>query len=377
MDGYKDHLFALIVAGGGGTRLWPKSRNAVPKQFLKLFGGKTLTQITAHRFKEILPWDRIFVVTVSDSYKKEILKEVPQILAQNIIVEPLRKNTAPAHGIGSAYIYKIDKDAVILNESADHLVKPERTYFKTLMAGAAAAYGGDYIVTIGIKPTYPGTGYGHIKKGKKFGEYEGEDVYEFEGFIEKPSLELAEKFNKTGQYFWNANEYVFRADTYLKALRQFEPEVGSAIDNIYQSIGSKDIEKVILREYERIPDKTKDGKAMSIDYAVSEKAKNILLVVANYHWTDIGDWNEVWENLPKDENKNVIIDGEEPGGRVINIDTTQTLVHMDGRLIAIVDVDDIAIVDSKDILLVCKRSSAQSVKKIVEQLKAEKRKELL
>jgi len=190
-------------------------------------------------------------------------------------------------------------------------------------------------------------------------------------------VEMAEKFNKTGQYFWNANEYVFRADTYLKALRQFEPEVGSAIDNIYQSIGSKDIEKVILREYERIPDKTKDGKAMSIDYAVSEKAKNILLVVANYHWTDIGDWNEVWENLPKDENKNVIIDGEEPGGRVINIDTTQTLVHMDGRLIAIVDVDDIAIVDSKDILLVCKRSSAQSVKKIVEQLKAEKRKELL
>jgi len=373
MNSYKEHLYALIVAGGGGTRLWPKSRNATPKQFLKLFENKTLTQITAHRFNKIIPWENIFVVPVSEDYKKEILKEVPQILPQNIIVEPLRKNTAPAHGIGAAYIYKKDKDAVILNESADHLVNPDDLYFKTLHA----ADSGDWIVTIGIRPTYPGTGYGHIKKGKKFGDFEGEDVYEFEGFIEKPSLEMAEKFNQTGQYFWNANEYVFRADTYLKALREFEPEVGAAIDNIYEAIGSPQEEKVIREEYQRIPDKTKDGKAMSIDYAVSEKAKNILLVVASYHWTDIGDWSEVWENLPKDKDNNVIIDGDEPGGRVINIDTSETLIHMDGRLIAVVDVDDIAIVDSKDVLLVCKKSRAQSVKKIVEQLKVEKKTELL
>jgi len=374
---YKDHLYALIVAGGGGTRLWPLSRNERPKQFLKLFNHQTLTQITAHLLNKIIPWERIFVVTVSEDYKKEVLEEVPKILTENVIVEPLRKNTAPAHGIGAAYIYRKDKDAVILNEAADHLVGPDELYFKTLTAAAAAAYAGDWIVTVGIKPAYPEIGFGHIKKDGKFGEFNGEKVYKFGKFIEKPSLELAERFNKSGQYFWNANEYVWRADTYLKALKEHEPEVGQAIEHIYESIGSKNEEKVIKEEYSKIPENTKDGKPMSIDYAVSEKAKNILLVVAKYHWTDIGDWKGVWENLPKDKNNNVIIDGNIPGGRVINIDTSETLVHLDGRLIAMVDVDDIAIIDTKDALLVCKKSRAQSVKKIVEQLREEKESRVL
>lgn len=376
-DNYKNHLYALIVAGGGGTRLWPKSRNSEPKQFLKLFKGQTLMQITAYRFRKILPWERIYTVTVSEDYKKEILEELPEILPQNIIVEPLRKNTAPAHGIGAAFINKKDKDSVILNESADHLVEPESSYFKTLNAAADAAYKGDWIITVGIKPTYPGVGYGHIKKAENHGVFEGETIYKFGEFIEKPSLELAEKFNATGQYFWNANQYVWRADTYLRALRCHEPVVGGVIDKVYKAIGTKDEKKVISEEYKKIPEKTKDGKPMSIDYAVSEKAKNILLIVAGYKWTDIGDWKEVWENLPKDKNDNVIIDGDVPGGRVINIDTSETLIHLDGRLIAMVDVDDIAIVDTKDVLLVCKKSRAQSVKKIVEQLKEEKRLELL
>ncbi|MBX4205825.1 hypothetical protein KW795_01365 [Candidatus Microgenomates bacterium] len=376
-DTYKDHLYALIVAGGGGTRLWPVSKNSRPKQFLKLFNNKTLMQVTAHRFNKILPWEKIFVVTVSDEYKKEIIKEVPQIIPKNIIVEPLRKNTAPAHGIGAAYIYKKDKDAVILNESADHLVNPQNLYFRTLKVAAAAAFSGDWIVTVGIRPTYPGIGYGHIKKAEKFAVFEKKAVYKFGKFIEKPSLEDAKKFNASGEYFWNANQYVWRADTYLKALNKFEPKVGQAIENISRKVGSLFEKKVILSEYKKIPEETTDGKPMSIDYAVSEKADNLLLVVADYHWTDIGDWKEVWENLPKDESANVFIQGNEEGGRVINIDTSETLVHLDGRLVAIVDVDDIAIIDTKDVLLVCKKSRAQSVKKIVEQLKQEGRKDLL
>jgi mannose-1-phosphate guanylyltransferase len=377
MQDYKDHLYALIVAGGGGTRLWPRSRKKSPKQFLKLFNKQTLTQITAGRFSKILPWEKIYVVTVSEEYKREILKEVPKIFPQNIIVEPVGKNTAPAHGIGAAYIYKKDPEAVILNESADHLVKPESKYFHTLMAAAAAAASGDWIVTIGIKPTYPGVGYGHIKRDEKYGDFEGVPVYKFGQFVEKPDLATAKKFNASGNYFWNANLYVWKAQTYLKALRTHEPRVGKAIDSIYESIGTDKEGKVIVAEYGVIPEKTQEGKPMSIDYAVSEKAKNILLIVAEFDWADIGDWSEVWENLPHDKDQNVIIDGDEKGGRVINIDTTNTLVHMDGRLITIVDVDDIAIVDTKDILLVCKRSRAQSVKKIVEQLKAEKKKDLL
>lgn len=370
-DGFKDHLYALIVAGGGGTRLWPKSKNSFPKQFLRLFKGQTLMQITAYRFKKIMPWEKIFVVTVSEDYKREILKEIPEILPGNIIVEPERKNTAPAHGIGAAYLCKMDENAVILNGAADHLVKPDEKYFDTLMVAAEVAYGGDWIVTIGIKPTFPGIGYGHIKRGGEFGVIGGRKIYKFGEFVEKPDLETAKKFNASGDYYWNANMYVWRADTFLNALRKHEPRVGKAIDSIYESIGTPEEKEVTKKEYAVIPEKTQEGKSMSIDYAVSEKADNILLVLADFDWTDIGDWSEVWENLPKDKDNNVIIDGEEPGGRVINIDTSNTLVHTDGKLIAMIDVDDIAIIDTKDVLLVCKRSRAQSVKKIVEQLKEE------
>lgn len=374
---YEDHLFALIVAGGGGTRLWPRSRNKTPKQFLKLFHGKTLVQITAERLHKILPWEKIIVVIVSEDYKKETLKEVPELKPENVLVEPLRKNTAPAHGIGAAYIYKKDKDAVILNAASDHLINPDSKYSKIMKAAATAAFGGDWIVVVGIKPTYPGVGYGHIKRKEKFGVFDGEDVYKCGEFIEKPSLEMAEKFNKSGDYFWNANQYVWRADTYLKALRTYQPKVGAAIDKIYNAFGEKNEEKIILEEYSKIPENTPEGKPMSIDYAVSEKAKNILLIAATYDWTDIGDWNEVWKNLPKDKDGNVFIDGDEPGGEIINIGTSNALIQTDGRLIAVVDVDDVAIIDSHDVLLICKRSQAQSVKKIVEKLKADNRKELL
>lgn len=374
---YKDHLYALIVAGGGGTRLWPKSRNKTPKQFLRLFKNKTLTQITAERLRKLLPWDNIFVVTVSDDYKKEVSKEVPDIPRDNIFVEPARKNTAPAHGLGALYIYKKDKDAVIINAAADHLVEPEEMYIKASEAAAAAAFSGDWMVALGIKPTYPNIGYGHIKRGNKFGIFEGEKLYKLDEFIEKPPLSLAKKYTRSGNYYWNANQYVWRADTYLKALKTHEPKVGRAMDNIYKAIGTKNEEKVINDEYKNLPDTTSEGKDLSIDYAVSERAKNFLVLPVKYKWTDIGDWREVWENLPKDDLDNVIIDGKEPGGEVINLDTNNALVHTDGRMIAIIDVDDIVIVDTKNALLVCSKSKAQNVKKIVEQLKKEKRKELL
>lgn len=374
---YKKHLYAIIVAGGGGTRLWPRSRNATPKQFLKLFKNKTLTQITANRFNKIVPWEKIFIVTTTQEYKKEALKEVPEFVPENVLVEPLRRNTAPAHGLGATFIYSKDKDAVILNESADHLVKPHGRYFEILNAAAEAAYGGDWMVAVGIKPTYPNIGYGHIKRGKRFGRFGGETIYKLDKFVEKPPLALAKKYTASGKYFWNANEFVWRADTYIKALNSYEPEVGKSLEYIAQAIGTSSEQKVINREYKKMPEKTKEGKPLSIDYAVAEKAKNFLVIGADYHWTDIGDWNEVWVNLKKDDVRNVIIDGDEPGGRVINLDTTDAIIHTDGRLIAVVDVDNVVVVDTKNALLVCSKSKAQNVKKIVNQLKAERKKEYL
>jgi mannose-1-phosphate guanylyltransferase len=367
---YKDHLYALILAGGGGTRLWPKSREKTPKQFLKIFNRKTLTQITAERLSQILPWGKIFVVTVSEAYKREILEEIPSFLSENIIVEPARRETGPAHGLGATYIYKRDPQAVIITESADRLVDPVSKCLETLLAAAKVAFEKRCLIAMGVKARYPNVGYGHIKRGKKEERVGGIQFYKLEKFVEKPPLSLAKKYTASGEYYWNAGQFVWRADTLLESLSKHAPDISKNLKEIDKVIGTDKEKKSLQKVYELMP-------KIAIDYAVAEKEKNFLVVEGDFHWTDIGDWNEVWENLPKDKEGNVIIDGEEPGGRIMNIDTSNSLIHTDGRLVAIVNVDDIAIVDTEDILLVCKRSDAQSVKKIVEQLKKEKKKELL
>lgn len=378
IDGeYKDHLYAVILNGGGGTRLWPKSRNNFPKQFIKLFKGQTLNQITCKRLNKILPWERIYCVTVSEHYKKEILKEVPEFIEKNIIVEPIRRDTAPAHGIGAAFVYKKDPQAVIINESADRLVNPVNKYLKTLLAAAKTAYEDKIFVSMGVKPRYPHTGLGHIKKGDNYKNIDGIKLFVADKFIEKPPLPLAKRFTASGKYYWNAGQFVWRAADFLESVETFESKVGKSLRNIIEAIDTKDEKKIILEEYEKIPTKTVDGKPMSVDFAVIEKVRKMLVVEGSFFWTDIGDWKEVWNNLPQDEMGNVIIDGEVPGGRVININTSDALIHTDGRLIAVIDVDNVVIVDTKDVLLVCAKSKAQNVKKIVEILKEQGRKELL
>ena len=367
---FQNHIYVLLNAGGGGTRLWPRSRNATPKQFLKLFGKKTLTQITAERFAKIVPWEKIIIVTTSNDYKREILNELPNIPFTNVIVEPARKNTAPAHGLGALFILKRDADAVILTSPTDHLVAPDEKYLEAMLVAAEVAYKGDILVTVGIKPMYPHTGYGYIKRGVRFSEIFGNEVFQVDKFTEKPDINTAKKFIKSGDYYWNTSQFVWRADSILKALKNHAQDVSNLLDKIAKSIGTNKQEKTIAEAYKKMPE-------IAIDYAVAERAKNFVVVPSDYHWSDIGDWNEVWENLDKDKSGNVIIDGDEPGGRVISLDTTNSIVHSDGRLIVIIDVDDVAVVDTKNALLVCSKSKAQNVKKIVEQLKEEKKIEYL
>lgn len=376
-DNYKDHLYALVLAGGGGTRLWPKSREKTPKQFLKLFFNKTLTQVTIERFSKVLPLEKIFIVTVSNAYKSEIIAEIPNFPAKNIIVEPVRRETGPAHGIGAEFIMHQDPEAVIVTEAADRLVNPVSLYIQTLMAAAKIAYQEKVLVAIGVKPQYPHTGLGHIKKGREFIKHDEHVFYKVEKFVEKPELSLAKKYTKSGKYFWNAGQYVWRADEYLKALKTFEPAVAVSLDKISQAIGTKNELEVIATEYEKIPKTTKEGKPMSVDYAVSERAENLVVLGGDFYWSDIGDWKEVWNNSKKDENGNVIIHGHHNDLGLINIDTSDALIHTNGRLIAVIDVDNVVIVDTPDALLVCSKSRAQNVKQIVEKLKQDKKTELL
>lgn len=367
---YEKHMYALVLAGGGGTRLWPKSRNKTPKQFLPLFDKKTLTQITLKRLQKKFDWERIFVVTVSEPYKKELLKEVPKLIPENILVEPARRDTGPAHGLGALYIYKKDPDAVIVTESADRMVKPVSIYLKTLDRAAKVAYEDKTLIAMGVEPRYANPGYGHIKRGKKVKTVDGIKFYKLEKFVEKPPLKVAKKYTKSGKYYWNAGQFVWRADSLLASLEKNEPKVKKRLDEIGEAIGTKREKAVVKSSYESMP-------KIAIDYAVAEKEKNFLVVAGEFDWSDIGDWKEVWDKLPKDSQGNVIIDGDSPGGEVINYETQDAIVHTDGRLIAIVDVDDIVIVDTEDALLVVSKSKAQNVKKIVNELKEKKRKEYL
>ncbi|QQG41140.1 MAG: mannose-1-phosphate guanylyltransferase [Candidatus Woesebacteria bacterium] len=363
-DSYKDHLYALILAGGGGTRLWPRSRNKTPKQFLPLFlENQTLTELTFLRFQKLVPIDRIFCVTVSEDYKKEILREIPEFKKENIVVEPARRETGPAHALGAYIISKLDKDAVIITEAADRLVSPVHRYLQVLTASAKIAYEKRVLVALGVPPRYPHTGLGHIKRGERLDDVGDVAFFKLEKFVEKPPLELAKEYTESKEYYWNAGEFVWRADVLLEEIANYAPEITKHL--------------VRIGKGEKIEDVYKDMPAIAIDYAVAEKSKNFYVVHGDFNWTDIGDWKEVWENSKKDDFGNVIIDGSAKGGEIINIDTSDALVHKDGRLIAIVDVDNIIVVDTPDALLICSKSKAQNVKKVVEKLKAENRTELL
>lgn len=346
------------MAGGGGTRLWPKSTNETPKQFLKLFKNKTLTQITFDRFKKIIPTENIFCVTVSNEYKEEIIKEIPEFVKENIIVEPERRDTGPAHALGAYLIHKKDPEAVIITEAADRLVEPVQRYLQVIKASAEVAYKERVMIAMGVTARYPHTGLGHIKKGEKVVTVKDVHFYKLDKFVEKPELSVAKKYTESGDYYWNAGEFVWRADVLLSEIKKYAPDVFNKL----KRLDKEPIEKVY-----------KDMPKIAIEYAMVEKSNNFYVVHGDFNWTDIGDWNEVWKNLQKDEDGNVIIDGDEEGGEVINIDTSDALIHKDGRMIAIIDVDNIIVVDTPKALLICAKSRAQNVKKVVEYLKEKKK----
>ena len=225
------------------------------------------------------------------------------------------------------------------------------------------AYREKVLVALGVSPRYPHTGLGYIKRGERLPDVGNVAFFKLEKFTEKPPLEIAQKYVNSENYYWNAGEYVWRADTFLSEIQKYSPEISANLARIDKG---ENLESV----YQDMP-------SVAVDYAVSEKSSNFYVVHGDFSWSDIGDWKEVWENSKKDANGNVILSGDEPGGEVINIDTTDALIHTNGRLIAAVDVDNLIIVDTKEVLLVTSKSKAQSVKKVVEKLKREGREELL
>lgn len=363
-----DHVYAVVLAGGGGTRLWPKSRTQTPKQFLKLVGDETMIQIATSRITSIIPWDRIIVVT-NELYKEEVHKLLPEVPVQNIIAEPQKRDTALAMLTGALFAKSKDPNAVVINLASDHVVADKNEFLRVMKAAARVASENAYLVSVGITPTRPATGFGYIKIGQDLTKLEqGMSLFKVDSFTEKPNTATARGFIATGKYFWNANMYVWAAQTLADAFKKYMPSLFERTQYL------SNLDSIAF--HQALPSVYQDAEAISVDYAISEKADNLVLIPGDFGWDDVGDWKVVYDLETKDSHGNVIISDDDTKN-VCVIDSENNLIHSNGRLISLVGVSDMVVIDTNEILMIVPKAKSQDVKKIVEKLKADNKKEYL
>ena len=365
---YLKNTYICLLAGGTGTRLWPRSRKQTPKQFVPILSRRTLFQETIARAEKIVPPERIFVAANKD-YIDDVRRQSPQIPRKNIIGEPQKKNTAMAMGTAAAYIHKRNPQAVIINLATDHQIGNLTTYINTLKAAAKTAFKQNIMVSVGLVPEFAHTGLGYIESGKKLSQTDGFDVLKMKGFKEKPDLKTAEKFLKAGNYFWNANNYVYPAQLLLEEFEALAPDIYKNIIAVKKAAGTFREKMVLKKEFSKV-------RSESFDIAISEKTKRMVLIPGKFGWDDVGDWKSVYDLSKKDKDKNAIIQGDDEG-EYFGIDSTNNLVHFDDQLIVTVGVDNLIIVDTDDALVVCHKDKAQDIKKVVEYLKEKNKNKFL
>lgn len=352
---------ALIMAGGRGERFWPKSRKNMPKQFLSLTDdGKTMIQLTVERILPLVALEDIFIATNRD-YKELVLQQLPGLPEENILCEPVGRNTAPCIGLGAVHMAKKYGDAVMIVLPSDHLIKYNRIFLNTLSDAGEAAEQGDNLVTLGITPDYPETGYGYIKFRPE--ETLGR-AFRVERFVEKPDLETAKEYLASEQYLWNSGMFIWKVSTILKALEAHLPETSAGLRRIGAAIGREEEQEVLEKEFAAL-------RAESIDYGVMEKAKSIYILSGSFGWDDVGSWLAVERIKRSNEFGNVV------NGNVVTVDTRDCVIQGGKRLIAAVGLEDVIVVDADDALLICEKDSAGEIKKVLENLKICNRTEYL
>ncbi len=365
MEKISNHVYVLILAGGGGTRLWPKSRDANPKQFLKLFEGKSLFELTLERALKLTEAKNIFIST-NEKYRAEVKKQCGQIPLENIIAEPIRRDTALAHGVGAAYIYRKDPEAIICNFASDHIISPLSVFVKQFNKVIKLAGERNEVVTVGIPPKFPHTGMGHIRARKPVNS-DDEEVLWGEKFVEKPPLEIAEKYTESGEYYWNANLYTYKAKLFLDLLKIHAPKTYVLLPKLIEAIGTEKENEILQQTFQMAP-------SISIDYAVAENLKRFVCIPAKFDWSDVGDWSEMWKQLSKDAQGNVVLGTK---SKYINFESENNMIILDKKLIATSNIKNMIIIDTPDALLICSKKDSQSVKKIVELLKEKEMKNFL
>lgn len=352
---------ALIMAGGRGERFWPKSRQSLPKQFLSLTGdGKTMIQLTVERILPLVAMEDIYIAT-NRSYKALVREQLPLLPEENILCEPVGRNTAPCIGLGAVHIAKKYDDAVMFVLPSDHLIKYTAMYLGTLEAAAAVAEAGENLATIGITPDYPETGYGYIKfiPTQKL-----EQAFAVDRFVEKPNLETAKQYLAAEQYLWNSGMFIWKLSTIMSNLQKHLPETYAGLLRIQSAIGTAEEDAVLEKEFAAF-------RSESIDYGVMEKAENIYTLPGSFGWDDVGSWLAVERIQPTNEFGNVI------DGNAITVDTKRCIIQGGKKLIATVGLEDIIIVDTEDALLVCEKGDAGQIKKVLENIKICNRTEYL
>ncbi len=362
-----EHLYALIMAGGGGTRLWPLSRQNRPKQSLPLVSEHSMFRVSVERLFPLLPPERIFVVT-GQNHVEELRRDTPELPAENFLVEPFGRDSGPAAGLGTIHIATQDPDAVIAVLTADHHITDIEAFLNVLKSAYQMAQRGK-IVTLGISPSYPSTGFGYIKRGELLETVGGYKVYKSEGFREKPDHATAIEFVTSGRYSWNAGMFIWKASQALAEFERQKPGIYQNLQTIRQAYGKPDYAAVIQKVWPEM-------EKISLDFAIMEKAQEVAVIPADIGWSDIGSWSALYEVLHierGDEQQNVI---HSKNTDAIMLDTSGTFV-LSNRLVVTIGVENLIIVDTEDALLICHRDKAQDIRAVVNQLQETGKKNLL
>lgn len=353
--------FCVIMAGGIGSRFWPMSRTSQPKQLIDILGsGETLIQQTFKRFERVCPLENIYIVT-NEIYREQIKKQIPHINDEQIVCEPARRNTAPCIAYANYKIHKINPDANIIVAPSDHIILKEDEFVEVISKALEATRENDWLVTLGITPSRPDTGYGYIQFNENTGWEKDERLKKVKTFTEKPVLEMAKSFIESGDFLWNAGIFVWSLKSIMKAFEQHLPEVDSIFKEGIPNYNTKNEEVFIKNAYTVC-------KNISIDYGVMEKADNVYVLISDFGWSDLGTWGSLYETRNKDVNSNTIV-----GKNVMTYDTKNCIVNMPkDKLVVLQGLDDYIVVEDNNILLICKKGEEQQIRQFVADVMSEK-----
>lgn len=344
---------ALIMAGGKGERFWPRSRVNLPKQFLSLTDdGKTMIQLTVERISPIVALEDVYIAT-NKNYKELVKQQLPGLPEENILCEPIGRNTAPCIGLGAVHVAKKYEDATMIVLPSDHLIKHNDIFADTFEDACAIAEQGNNLITVGITPNYPETGYGYIKYNKEQKKGNGFTV---EQFVEKPDLETAKSYLADGSYLWNSGMFTWKVSTILSCFEKYMPETYKGLMRIKDAVGTAQEDAVLEKEFPGL-------ESQSVDYGIMEKADDIYILPGNFGWDDVGSWLAVGRIKKADENNNVI------NGNVVAVNTSNCVLEGSDKLIATVGLRDMVVVDTKDAILISTKENAGEIKQVLAKLR--------